>query len=222
MIDIRAADNQEKVCRAYLVRFYESANVLNVKKKLLFDEVMLESFVIYPLMQSAYYYTGHPRINVTVCFVNNKITTCKIVMKLFHSKALILRNCNSTYSEVLNKSTGLYIYFSTFFPLGVSLLRAIDHTYVVHWLTFFDTYYIYSIPCFESIYFIFVFILIIKEKINSCNSIPRNKWQIQDPWENRCLYFDQFELFLHTQYLYSGAQSRCFGIDDQSFNQGLF
>ena len=100
MKDIRAAENQEeKVCRAYVVRFYESANVLNVKKKLLFDEVMLESFVIYPLMQSAYYYTGHPRINVTVCFVNNKITTCKIVMKLFHSKALILRNCNSTYSE---------------------------------------------------------------------------------------------------------------------------
>ena len=71
--------------------------------------------VIYPLMQSASYYTGRPLINVTICFVDNKITTCKIVMKLFHSKALILKNCNSTYSEVLNKSTGSYIYFSTFF-----------------------------------------------------------------------------------------------------------
>ena len=59
-----------------------------------------------------------------------------------------------------------------------------------------------------------MFILIIIDKIKACNlsmiQFQNNKLQIQDPWVNRCLYFDQFELFLHTyvQNLEVGAYIR--------------
>ena len=55
---------------------------------------------------------------------------------------------------------------------------------------------------FENIYFILVFILINNDKLRACDKSMIQSQEINYKFktflENRCLYFDQLELFLHT------------------------